>query len=72
MQKTYDIELDVLPETAKKELLDFYEYLVVKYSKKRKDVTLASKKKAFFSSIKEHQFRLPAGYKFNRDEIHER
>ncbi len=67
MAKLKEIDMDILPEEVKKELMDFYEYLVNKYTKKRlKD------KKAFFESVKTHLFKLPEDYKFNREELHER
>ena len=31
------IDLDILPDDAKKELIDFYEYLVKKYGKNKKE-----------------------------------
>jgi len=67
MSKIKEIDIDILPQKIKRELLDFYEYLVNKYAgKKLKD------KKAFFESRKTHLFKLPEGYKFNREELHER
>jgi len=35
MAQTKEINLNVLPEEIKKELLDFYQYLVTKYGKQR-------------------------------------
>ncbi len=67
MARLEEIDMDVLPEEVKIELMDFYEYLVNKYTKKRlKD------KKAFFESVKTHSFKLPEDYKFNREELYER
>ena len=67
MAKIKEIDINVLPEEVKKQLLDFYEYLVNKYGKKKlKD------KKEFFESVKVHSFKLPKDYKFNREELHER
>ena len=67
MAKVKEINMDILPEEVKKELLDFYEYLVNKYGRKKlKD------RKAFFESVKAHSFKLPEAYKFNREELHER
>jgi hypothetical protein len=67
MSKIKEINMDILPEEVKKQLLDFYEYLANKYGKKKlKD------KKVFFESVKLHSFKLPEDYKFNREELHER
>ncbi len=67
MAKMKEIDMDILPEEVKKHLIDFYEYLVNKYGKKKlKD------KKVFFESVKVHSFKLPEDYKFNREELHER
>jgi hypothetical protein len=67
MSKIKEINMDILPEEVKKQLLDFYEYLANKYGKKKlKD------KKVFFESVKLHSFKLPEDYKLNREELHER
>ena len=68
--QTKEIRLDNLPEAARKELYDFYEFLASKYGEKM--VVAVSKKKLFFKSVVKHSFKLPAGYKFNREEIYER
>jgi len=67
MTKLKELDMDILPEEVKKELLDYYEFLVNKYAKKR-----LNNKKAFFESVKTHSFKLPEDYKFNREELHER
>ncbi len=73
MAQTKEINLNVLPEEIKKELLDFYEYLVTKYGKQRLERKSPTKdKNAFFESVKMHSLKLPGGYKFNREELHER
>ncbi len=58
------IDLDILPDDAKKELIDFYEYLVKKY-KRRENVEL-------LEIYKKYNIKLPSDYKFDREEIHER
>ncbi len=58
------IDLDILPDDAKKELIDFYEYLVKKY-KRRENVEL-------LEIYKKYNIKLPPDYKFDREEIHER
>ena len=67
-QKIEKIDLELLPEEAKRELLDFYEFLVEKYVKSKKSL----KKEVFFESVRKHTFILPEKYNFNREEIHER
>jgi len=61
------LDLDILPDEAKREIKDFYEFLAKKYATKK-----AKNKKAFFDAIRKYSFRLPANYKFNREELHER
>ena len=73
MSRLKEIDIDILPEEVKRELLDFYEYLATKYGKKQIEMKSPLKdRKAFFESVKMHSFRLPEGYKFNREELHER
>ncbi|WP_457569337.1 DUF2281 domain-containing protein [Desulfurobacterium sp.] len=66
MRLTEKLDLSILPEEAKKELLDFYEYLKKKYKVEN------NTKDQFFKSLKKHSFSLPQDYSFNREEIHER
>lgn len=66
-----EIDMSVLPKEVKKELLDFYKYLVIKYRKKEPKQK-SFLKKSFFESLKKHSFKLPEDYKFNREELHER
>jgi len=62
-----NLDLDKLPYEAKKEILDFYQFLVKKYAiKKVKD------KNRFFEIVKAHSFKLPEDYKFNRESLHGR
>ncbi|MBC7962924.1 MAG: DUF2281 domain-containing protein [Steroidobacteraceae bacterium] len=67
------IEIDRLPESARNELYDFYEFLVKKYapvlSKSRSD---REAKEHFFRNVTSHAFSLPADYTFDRNELHER
>lgn len=72
-----EINIDILPEGIKKELQDFYEFLLEKYKielktdRNKKDKIL-KKKKLFFDSIDKLSFKLPSDYKFSRDELYER
>ena len=70
MHKIKEISLEALPEVAKKELYDFYEYLTLKYGKNVSGEI--GKKKKYLESVAQHIFKLPTGYKFNREEIYER
>ena len=73
MKKLKELDMDILPDEVKKELLDFCEFLVTKYGKKEVKLKVTEKnKKVFFASVKKHSFKLPADYKFNREELHER
>jgi len=62
------IDLTLLPENARKELIDFYEFLMEKYVRNQENM----KKESFFSTVKRYSFTLPPNYKFNREELHER
>lgn len=67
------INFEHLPEDARKELLDFYEYLLFKHGKSQgQAIPLHKRKEHFFKSVKKHLFTLPDGYKFDREELHER
>ena len=73
MARLKEIDIDILPDEVKKELLDFYEYLITKYGKKQLKLKSPVKnRKLFFESVKKHSLKLPRGYKFNREELHER
>ena len=71
MAKTIHIER--LPEPARNELYDFYEFLVKKYvpvlTKTSSD---REAKKLFFQNVTSRAFPLPANYTFDRNELHER
>lgn len=66
-------ELDIfqLPEIARRELLDFYEFLLSKYQK-RPAVSLNEKQRVLSELFQEVKGKLPAGYTLNREELHER
>jgi hypothetical protein len=81
MKQFTTIKIDRLPDGAKKEMADFYEYLLHKYSTKMDmDKTLAVKKipcvrsdqKAFFKKIEEFSFDIPKNYHFDRDSLYDR
>lgn len=67
------IDLEVLPEEARKEIIDFYCYLLNKHGRvKKRKVTIEKRKLQFFESVRKHSFILPENYRFNREELHER
>jgi hypothetical protein len=73
MQKT--IQIESLPSRARRELMDFYEFLLQKYAAplKRSRKPLASERMKRLQRIFEDSHgTLPKGYRFNRDEAHER
>ncbi len=67
------IQIERLPEPARNELYDFYEFLVKKYvpvlTKSGSDRVA---KKAFFNNVTSRAFTLPANFTFDRNELHER
>lgn len=62
-----EIDLEVLPEEARKELIDFYGYLISKYKRRAKRA-----KKKLKEILSGPVGILPDNYKFNREEAHER
>lgn len=81
MKQSDTIKIDLMPDRAKKEMVDFYEYLLHKYSAKMDtDKTSAIKKirgvrsaqKAFFKKIEEFSFDLPKDYHFDRNSLYDR
>ncbi|MDL1971265.1 MAG: DUF2281 domain-containing protein [Candidatus Desulfofervidaceae bacterium] len=60
------LDLEILPERARKELLDFYEYLLTKYKKDKE------KKERLKRTLSNPVGILPEEYKFDREEAHER
>lgn len=70
MQTAKQLKIDNLPAEAQRELFDFFEFLSAKY--KNSVVSSTKNKKTFMQLVAKHAFKLPAGYKFNRDEIYER
>ena len=75
MQKT--MEIDRLPRSARKELLDFYDFLIQKYVAKPKRAgktaaTESARRLRLQRIFDESQGKLPQDYRFNRDEAHDR
>jgi len=61
-----ELDLEILPNEAKKELMDFYEFLLKKYSLKREDEDIEKE-------ILADQIQIDTrGWKLNKEEIHER
>jgi len=61
-----NLNMELLPEKAKRELIDFYEFLLKKYGLKRSDDDIEKE-------ILADQIQIDTrGWKFNREEIHER
>jgi hypothetical protein len=70
---TRAIRIERLPETARNELYDFYEFLVQKYAPiLSKPNTDREKKDRFLHNVTSRTFSLPADYTFDRNELHER
>jgi len=66
---TPPLNLDILPEQARLEVIDFYYFLVNKYVTEK---PMDNNKKKLFENINKHRFTLPTDYKFDRDEANER
>jgi prevent-host-death family protein len=73
-----EIDLEQLSDSGKRELMDFYEFLVTKYGKKAREFPIEKnspklrKKKLFFKLVKKNSFILPEDYTFNREELYAR
>ena len=65
------IDLLDLPEAAQQELLTFYNFLIFKYQL-RKERASQDKKTVLKGIFQEAKGTFPAGYAFDRVEIHER
>ena len=67
------INLNSLSEEAQAELKSFYEYLIFKYKKKKtKEPEKTNKQKELEEFANNHLIKMPTGFKFNREEAHER
>jgi hypothetical protein len=67
------VNFERLPMDARKELMDFYEYLLAKHGKAQgREISSQKRKDRFFESVKNHTFNLPGEYRFDREEMHER
>ncbi|MEJ5310174.1 MAG: DUF2281 domain-containing protein [Anaerolineae bacterium] len=72
-------QLDIfkLPEIARQELLDFYEFLLKKYSKEaatssNQALSVAERRKILRAMFQEIHGELPPDYKLDREALHER
>jgi len=81
MKQYSTIKIDLLPEGARKEIVEFYEYLLNKYSARKiefkKDTPVKKKmirqsSKLFFKKIEAFTFDLPKDYQFDRDSLYDR
>lgn len=61
------LDLMSLPDAAQEELLTFYNFLVFKYH-----VAVQEKQAVLREIFQDAKGKLPAGYRFDRTEIHER
>lgn len=65
------IDITDLPGNAKQEIMDFYQYLLTKYSI-MKDKKKDDRKLGFLKNVEKQRFHLSSDYTFNRDEANER
>lgn len=81
MKRLDAIKIDLLPDGAKREIVDFYEYLLHKYSTNTEIERVAAMKKkhgkksalkSFFKKIDDYSFELPQNYHFSRDSLYDR
>jgi hypothetical protein len=71
--KALDQEIDInkLPEVARRELAIFYEFLVFKYLGQQ-DKIKNNQEQILTAIFQETKGKLPENYTFNRDELRER
>jgi hypothetical protein len=79
MDKAGKIDINSLPEGVRRELFDYYEFLLQKYmggnpvkKKRTGQKSLLLKKEIFFQSVRDNSFSLPGTFKFDREESHAR
>jgi len=81
MKQYSTIKIDLLPEGARKEIVEFYEYLLNKYSARKiefkkdsseKKKMVRQSSKSFFKKIEAFTFDLPKDYQFDRDSLYDR
>lgn len=65
------IDITDLPGNAKQEIMDFYQYLLTKYSI-RKEKRKKDRKLVFLKNVENQRFHLASDYNFNRNEANER
>jgi len=65
----FQVELENLPKSFQKDLLEYYQYLLHKYQIKRKQ---KPKQKGFFKSVNKYKYSLPKDFKFDRKTANER
>ena len=67
MEKTnYYVDLDILNDQAKKEVIDFYEFLIFKYGK------VKTKPRNKLQGFLAEPIKTNTQYSFNRSELYER
>ena len=62
-----EINFEILPEEARRELIDYYDYLKRKYARGTEQTEKRLKK-----TLSNPVGILPENYRFNREEAHER
>jgi uncharacterized UBP type Zn finger protein len=60
-----------LPKQAEQEIMEFLQFILFKYKKKKETLSTNSNKE-FLNFVQNNKFQLPADYKFNREEANER
>jgi hypothetical protein len=81
MKQSVTIKIDQLPDGAKREMADFYEYLLHKYSTKndmgkaavvKKVPGVHATQKSFFKKVEAFSFNIPKDYHFDRESLYDR
>jgi len=67
-----EIDLSALNKDAKKELYDFYRYLLFKYKNMRELRKEQNRKNDFLNFAEKNKISIPENYKLNREELHGR
>lgn len=68
MQNNFLIDISLLPETAKSEIVSFYQYILYKYNLEKTASDYRKSKKDFFTDVT----MVDSFQKMNREDINER
>jgi len=63
------IDLNTLSKSVKNELIDYYQFLLLKYGEEKRNL---NQEKTFLEVARKYRTPMPVDFKFDRDEANER